>query len=136
MSGVPCNGCTACCRGWAVLLQPEKGDDLSQFEYEMHLGPVNSPTAGVASPYLKQSASGDCVYLGDGGCSIYGRAPVSCQEFDCRMLVLSKTPQEWTHAVSVGAISPEIVEAGKDRLSRTRRDVWQRKQAKANRRAA
>jgi Fe-S-cluster containining protein len=28
-----------------------------------------------------------CVYLGAGGCTIHGKAPLLCREFDCREFV-------------------------------------------------
>lgn len=39
---------------------------------------------GRIAPRLKVTAEGDCVYLGEGGCTIYERRPWLCRIFDCR----------------------------------------------------
>ncbi len=76
---VPCNGCTLCCQGDAIRLLPE--DDAGAF-------------ATVPHPYLAgarmiaHKANGDCVYLGEGGCTIHERAPSLCRSADCRSLAV------------------------------------------------
>ena len=74
---VPCNGCTACCRGDAIGLLP--ADDPSQYLTEPH-----ARLAGQLM--LAHKPNGDCVYLADAGCSIHDRSPQMCREMDCRTI--------------------------------------------------
>jgi len=79
-SSVPCNGCTACCQGELVVLDPEAGDDPALY--------LTRQSADGAHHALQQKANGDCVYLGPSGCSIWARAPAMCRTFDCRKFFL------------------------------------------------
>ena len=75
----PCNGCTLCCKNDAVRLMWSEQD---RYEREPH------PT--MKHTYiLAHKPNGDCFYLGEDGCTIHGRAPQQCQEFDCRLLAAS-----------------------------------------------
>jgi Fe-S-cluster containining protein len=73
---VPCNGCTLCCKGDAVRLLP--GDGLNYF-VEPH------PTM-PGEWMLAHKPNHDCIYLGDTGCTIHGKAPRMCMEMDCRVI--------------------------------------------------
>lgn len=81
---VPCNGCTLCCRGDAISLHPELGDDPTQYQTEPHVVPALAAD-GVLMLAHKPDLS--CIYLTETGCSIHGNAPALCREFDCRKLV-------------------------------------------------
>ena len=76
---VPCNGCTLCCQGDAVRLEP--GDMDAGYQTEPH-------------PYIRgalmiaHKANGECVYLNEHGCSIHDRAPSLCRSADCRSVAL------------------------------------------------
>jgi hypothetical protein len=72
---VPCNGCTLCCQGDAVKLEPE--DDPARYETVPH---PSVPGARM----LAHTATGECVYLGRDGCRIHRAAPVLCRQADCR----------------------------------------------------
>ena len=74
-SDTPCNGCTACCRGDTIELYSEYGDDPATYQTEM--GSSSRPILA------KKPGTTDCVYLGDGGCTIHDRAPAMCRVFDC-----------------------------------------------------
>jgi Fe-S-cluster containining protein len=80
MVDVPCNGCTACCRFDLILLHPEDGDVVMLYETME----IINPMTGEPALALKHKPGGGCIYLGDGGCTIHGRAPVICKAFDCR----------------------------------------------------
>lgn len=86
---VACDGCTRCCQGFQqIMLQAE--DDPDQYQTTAAISALNGEP-GIA---LVQRANGDCIYLGDAGCTIYDRAPVLCRSFDCRgmaKLLRSKT---------------------------------------------
>jgi len=71
---VPCNGCTECCRGEAVFLHPECGDNPDDYRVGVYGGRL----------ILAHSADGNCTYLGPTGCTIQNRKPVACYELDCR----------------------------------------------------
>ncbi len=108
-SAVPCDGCTLCCRGDAISLRPELGDDVSQYQTEPHYKPELA-AQGVRMLAHKEDLT--CVYLTDAGCSIHGRAPVLCQEFDCRALMKALGPERAVWAIKRGMLSPEIVLRG------------------------
>jgi len=75
---VACGTCNVCCRGDAIFLHPECGDDVSQYatvEYE-------------GRTILDHQPNGDCIYLDRAkGCTIHARRPTVCRELDCRALV-------------------------------------------------
>lgn len=75
---VPCNGCTLCCKNELIFLHPEDGDDVTAYETvpARHI----DGRKGLA---LARASNGDCLYLGPMGCTIHGRAPIICKEFDC-----------------------------------------------------
>ena len=75
MSDVPCNGCRACCINDAVRLLP--GEDAESFMTEPH---DHLPGERM----LAHKANGECVYLGERGCTIHERKPRMCREMDCR----------------------------------------------------
>ena len=77
-----CNGCTACCRGDTIELQP--GDDPAQFETTERDGKL----------YLRNGRDGDCIYLLDDGCAIYDRQPRQCRAFNCVDYFKSKSRQQ------------------------------------------
>ena len=74
---VPCDGCTACCRGRAIRpLYPERGDVVEDYEHVY---------ADVDVPVLAWNENGDCVYVGPEGCTIHARRPALCRGYDCRV---------------------------------------------------
>jgi len=66
-----CGTCRECCLGPRELELHEPA-----FMYETY------ERDGVT--YLANRENGDCVYLVAGGCSIYGRRPQACRDYDCR----------------------------------------------------
>lgn len=108
--GVPCGGCTACCRNELVVLYPEDGDDLRSFDYDEVEIEDGSKLAVV-----KQRENGDCVYLGPAGCTIHERAPLICQHFDCRRYFLSMTRVERRMIEKVSRGKLDIFKAGRER---------------------
>jgi uncharacterized protein len=76
---VPCKGCTLCCQGDAIRLEPE--DLVRSYRTEPH------PYAPGAL-MIAHTPEGHCVYLGEHGCSIHGNAPALCRAADCRTLAL------------------------------------------------
>lgn len=114
--GVPCNGCVACCKHEVVVLFPEKGDDPSQYDC------VEIEIEGVVEKRhaLRHKDNGDCVYLGEKGCTIYDRTPAVCREFDCRTYFLAMDRNERRLHIRKGEDGinnrVEIFEAARKRL--------------------
>lgn len=74
---VPCDGCTVCCQGDAVLLHPECGDVANQYRTEQ---------CGDGRLMLAHQGNGDCIYLDrQQGCAIWAKRPTVCRELDCRI---------------------------------------------------
>lgn len=72
---VDCGSCRTCCHHTIVM--PLEGDDLSLDWVPNHEGIM----------VLNKRPDGACVYLGDQGCTIWGRHPAICRIFDCAELV-------------------------------------------------
>ena len=70
---VPCNGCTACCHDDAVRILPH--EDASRWQTEPH-----PYMAGALM--LAHKPNGDCIYLGEGGCTRQADKPQQCHEMD------------------------------------------------------
>jgi hypothetical protein len=117
MSAVPCNGCTLCCERDLIILHPELGDDLAAYETMAVHHPLTGQPA-VALRHKNGPAGGGCVYLEPGiGCTIHGRAPVICREFDCRKLALKfRNKADRRQAVAAGMMTKAVLQAGFNRL--------------------
>ena len=76
MIKVPCNGCTRCCWGDAVRILPHENREDWQTEPHFLI---------KGARMLKHRPDKSCVYLGEGGCTIYDRRPQICGELDCRI---------------------------------------------------
>jgi len=76
---VPCNGCTLCCQGDAVRLEPEDG----AMDYQTEPHPYIPGALMIA-----HKPNGECIYLEEGMCSIHDRAPSLCRTADCRSLAV------------------------------------------------
>lgn len=114
---VPCNGCTSCCQGDMIILHPECGDNSAEYQTVECVNPV----AGKAALMLAHKPNGDCIYLERGvGCTIHGKAPTVCREFDCRrmylkMMELSRVERRLS--LKHGFLSKPIITAGKKRFA-------------------
>lgn len=91
------------------MLFPEEGDDVASYEHEVI-------TLGSDSVAVLKKNGRDCVYLKDGRCSIWERAPKICRVFDCRLWFLGKTRNERRQLVKSGRADKAIFEAGRQRL--------------------
>lgn len=104
---VACGSCRLCCKKSIIPLLPEHGDDVSSYETQI----INGHVA------LAMKANGDCVYLGEGGCTIHGRHPAVCRTYDCAEHYRSLTRTQRKEAVAIGWISKAILAAGRERAS-------------------
>jgi hypothetical protein len=105
-----CNGCTACCRWGAVVLQPNDRPE----DYET--APLGDLTV------LKQKEDGKtCWYLDEEkGCTIYDKRPTVCRAFDCRLYglqVVGSKVNDRDHAVITAGM--ERLRLAADELGKT-----------------
>lgn len=112
-ANVPCNGCTACCRNDAIVLLPEMGDDQAAYR----TFPATNPITGRPCRMLAKKPDGACVYLGRAGCTIHGRAPAICREFDCRSFYRAFSRPERRRLVKDGHCDAAVFAAGRARLA-------------------
>lgn len=113
---VPCGTCKACCKRELLFLHPEMGDNLQ--DYRCH--PAINPVTGHAGYALDHNANGDCIYLGEQGCTIWDRAPAICREFDCRDLYKRRRKiARSLNTQSFNDLQP-VMRAGKARLKAQR----------------
>jgi hypothetical protein len=112
-TAVPCDGCTECCRSnQGLVLHPEQGDDVQSYEHRA-VGPGDK---GNTVFVLAADDSGQCVYLGERGCTIYNRRPFLCRSFDCRQHYLMLPRQDRDNLVNLGLSSRAVFSAGKSRV--------------------
>ena len=110
---MPCNGCTECCRSnQGLVLHPEQGDDVVSYQHRT----LAARDTGEPVFVLAADQSGQCVYLGDRGCTIYERRPFLCRSFDCRTHYLMLPRQDRDNLVKLGLSSRAVFNAGRSRL--------------------
>ena len=100
-----CGSCRACCFGidGAII------SDIEANHYDCH-------EAEEGKWRLDQDENGGCTYLGEKGCTIYEIRPKVCQEFDCRSLILTVSPNILDENVAEGKILEEVVQQGRIRM--------------------
>lgn len=65
---------------------------------------------------LARKPNGDCVYLTDGGCSIWHHAPSLCRVFDCRTWYKGFSRRDRKRLLAEGKLDKDVLAAGKARL--------------------
>jgi hypothetical protein len=101
-----------CCRsGQGLFLHPEQGDDPGSYRTRTLTG-----SGGETVFVLETTAAGACVYLGEGGCTIYERRPLICRSFDCRKHYLILPRQDRDNLVRLKISSRAVFNAGRARL--------------------
>src|SRR5512140_1535583 len=111
---VPCNGCTLCCQGDAIRLEPE--DPVEEYQTEPH---PYIPGALM----LSHKPNGECIYLEEHGCSIHGRAPSLCRVADCRAVALKIDFETATRLHAMGRLDFRVWNKGHELLQQMRREV-------------
>ena len=102
---VPCNGCTLCCKHDLVRILPFEDPDQ---------------WVTVPHPYregeraLSHQPNGDCIYLGDAGCTIHDTKPQICREMDCRNIARAITWTQMRKANAKGVLNMAVWRRGKD----------------------
>lgn len=108
---VPCGTCTMCCQHDAVRILPH--EDASKWQTEPHDW---MPGARM----LAHKPNGDCVYLGEHGCTIHHDKPQQCREMDCRRIAQAIS---WTQARKLdadGRMHIEIWRRGRELLAQAK----------------
>ena len=99
-AGVPCDGCTACCRsGKLIPVEPDEADALAHIAADCLVLLKGGP-GEPARRVLRHDESGRCSQLTPEGCSVYANRPRACRMYDCRIFP----------AAGVRADSPLIAE--------------------------
>src|SRR5205085_8023149 len=110
---VPCDGCTECCKtNQGLVLHPDQGDYVESYQYQV----LGQRASGDPVFALATDGSGQCVYLGENGCTIYDRRPFLCRSFDCRKHYLILPRQDRNNLVNIGLSSRAVFDAGKKRV--------------------
>lgn len=89
-----------CCKGEAIVLHPEDGDNPADYETIVVAHPLKGHPVFMIKPRGPDDTT--CRYLGPFGCSIYAKRPTICRGFDCRKL-----------AASVDRITAKLTAAGR-----------------------
>ena len=108
---VPCEGCTACCRRERVILSPEHGDVIDDYLVTPNRKGIDGPVEWM----LGHQLNGDCIYLGNNGCTIHDRAPWACRQFDCRRW-LSGFPKAMQELLLPDDIDGAVLAAARKRM--------------------
>lgn len=103
---VPCGSCSLCCQKDMVLIHPELGDDPAQYLTKAAPG---RPGALM----LQHKQNGDCIYLGDSGCTIHARRPAICREFDCRVFAKALGYTKSRKLVKQGRLRADVIRRGR-----------------------
>lgn len=110
---VRCNGCTECCRSnQGLFLHPDQGDKVETYQHRV----LKDRETGNLLFLLATDEKGQCVYLGDAGCTIYDRRPLLCRSFDCRKHYLILPRKDRDNLVRLGLSSRAVFNAGRTRL--------------------
>lgn len=111
-ANVPCGSCHLCCKSEVLALMPDEGDDVESYQHDL----IDIPNIGNI-PVLKHKSNGDCIYLGDEGCTIHDRAPFICRIFDCRRWFLAHSRTDRRRMIADSIATKGVFAAGRDRLS-------------------
>lgn len=104
---VPCDGCTLCCRGDAVRILPD--EDVSQWKTEPH-------EYFPGERMLAHDKNHNCIYLGEGGCTIHDHRPEMCGTLDCRQLARLFSFTKARKLSKEGKLHMSVWRRGKDLL--------------------
>jgi hypothetical protein len=110
-SDVPCGKCQLCCKTLIVPLSLEEVDS-GQYLWAW----ITTREGKRLGHALRRKPNGDCVYLGENGCTIHGHAPHVCQRFDCRELFLKSDRAGRRQAVKSGKLPKALFDKGREML--------------------
>ena len=103
---VPCGSCKLCCQNFTVVVvMRDQGDDPETFETDGD---------GDDLLTLKHKPNGDCIYLGEDGCTIHDRAPTMCRVFDCREQHAMYSRKRRRIMLRAGLLSKDVLRRGNE----------------------
>jgi Fe-S-cluster containining protein len=80
---VPCGTCTACCTSsYYIHIAPDEVETLRRTPPQHTIPAPGLPAGNVLLGY---DATGRCLMLENGQCSIYEHRPRTCRSYDCRI---------------------------------------------------
>lgn len=101
---INCGSCRKCCRHNAAIMLTDTEDPS---RYQCH-------EVAPGTFLLDRKPNGDCVYLGETGCTIWGRHPEVCRVFDCAAFV--KRMDEGAFDAIGPRVGGPVVREGRRRL--------------------
>lgn len=102
-----CGACHKCCRGFPSIILVEQDNPANYQCNEV------GPNIFV----LDHQPNGDCIYLGEDGCTIWGRHPKVCRVFDCAAFV--KRMDEGAFDAIGERLDNDVIREGRRRLRRS-----------------
>lgn len=110
---VECGACRRCCVGQTIVLHPEAGDDPKQFVTR----PGHHPVHGAPAYIIPNKPNGECHYLGEDGCQIWGKHPVMCRHYRCdedflKFKALSRPDRR--RRIKAGTLDMKMLERGRE----------------------
>ena len=103
-----CGACRKCCTGHQLIALVEEDNPAN---YQCH-----EYAPGLWA--VDHNAEGDCIYLGEKGCTIWGRHPAVCRAFDCAALV--KRMDEGAFDGIDSRLDNDVIREGRRRLKERR----------------
>lgn len=108
MADVPCRGCTACCQHDLILIYPEHGDIAGLYETVEAIDPLTGKPARAVA----RKPTGECLYLGERGCTIHEYAPRVCREFDCGLMYARLSRPDRRRMIKAGLAGADVLAQG------------------------
>jgi len=93
-------------------------DDLASYDHV-----ILQTTKGAIPVLRRKKPSGECVYLGEHGCTIHDRAPRMCREYDCRIVYakdMQRPRAERRRMLKEGSIDRALFERGRELIEQCR----------------
>ena len=109
VADVPCGKCQLCCK---TLIVPLSAEEYEDYDWAW----ITTRDGNRLGRALKRKPNGDCVYLGEQGCTIHGRAPHVCRRFDCRELFKRSDRGGRKSAIKSGKIQKALFDKGREML--------------------
>lgn len=102
---VPCGSCTLCCR---TLIVPLANEEFEKYDWAW----ITTREGKRLGRALQRRPNGECVYLGEQGCTIHDHAPHVCQTFSCSDLFLNSDRAGRRQAIKSGKLPKALFDKG------------------------
>ena len=108
---VPCGKCRLCCQ---TMIVPLSREEVESGEYLWAW--ITKRDGTRLGQALQRKPNGDCVYLGESGCTIHDRAPHVCRRFSCMDLILKTDRAGRRKAIKSGELPKSLFDRGRELL--------------------